>query len=98
MILMKAVLEEPDMIEIEEPKKKSKKIELVTDIPGVGAATAEKLAIVGYKDLMSIAVATPGELVEATGMTDAAAKKMITIARANLDMGFISGEEVLRKR
>ena len=32
----------------------------VMDMPGVGPATADKLAAAGYEDLMSIAVATPG--------------------------------------
>ncbi|TKJ17937.1 DNA repair and recombination protein RadA [Candidatus Woesearchaeota archaeon B3_Woes] len=70
----------------------------VTDLPGVGAATAEKLSTVGYNDLMSIAVATPGQLVEATGVSEASAKKMIISARSNLDMGFESGADILEKR
>jgi DNA repair protein RadA len=92
--------------EIKEPKKSKPKMEKqetkkemsVTDLPGVGAATADKLSVVGYSDLMSIAVATPGELIEAAGVSDAVAKKMIAGARANLDMGFESGEDVLAKR
>ena len=47
---------------------------------------------------MSVAVATPGEIVDATGMTEAAAKKVIAVARDSLDMGFESGEEVMKKR
>src|SRR3989338_4487934 len=53
----------------EEPE--TKKQQSIYDLPGVGAATAEKLMAVGYTDLMSIAVASPGELIEATGMGDA---------------------------
>lgn len=68
------------------------------DLPGVGAATAEKLEAVGYSDLMSIAVASPGELIDATGMTEASVKKLIAVARNSLDMGFESGEELLRRR
>jgi len=78
-------------------EKKTKEMQ-VTDLPGVGAATADKLATVGYSDLMSIAVATPGELIEASGVSEAVAKKMIASSRANLDMGFESGEDVLKKR
>ena len=73
----------------EEPE--TKKQQSIYDLPGVGAATAEKLMAVGYTDLMSIAVASPGELIEATGMGDAVAKKLIAIARSNLEMGFESG-------
>ena len=76
-------------------KKEEMKIE---DLPGVGAATAEKLRDAGYNDLMSIAVASPGELTESVGMGEAAARKIINAGRNNLDMGFASGEELLEKR
>jgi DNA repair protein RadA len=81
----------------EEPKKAGKE-QTLNDLPGVGPATIEKLEAVGYTDLMSIAVATPGQLVEVTGMGDATAKKLIAIARNSLQMGFESGEELLKKR
>ena len=77
-------------IEKKESEVKKKEITL-KDLSGVGPATIEKLESVGYTDLMSVAVATPGELIEATGMGDAAAKKLIAQARSNLDMGFESG-------
>ncbi|MEM3374435.1 MAG: DNA repair and recombination protein RadA, partial [Candidatus Woesearchaeota archaeon] len=70
----------------------------VMDLPGVGPATAEKLSNAGYEDLMAIAVATPGELVEAAEITEAAAKKIIYAARSALKMGFESGTDILKKR
>lgn len=70
----------------------------VEDLPGVGAATAEKLNLAGYSNLMSIAVASPGELTDACGITEAAARKMIQGARDSLNMGFESGEKILKKR
>lgn len=70
----------------------------VNDLPGVGSATAEKLLAGGYDNVMAIAVATPGELVDASGVTETAARKMIQAARANLDMGFQSGEDILVRR
>jgi len=79
-------------------EKEEKKPQTIGDLPGVGPATAEKLETVGFGDIMAIAVATPGELIDATGIGDAAAKKLIAVARSCLDMGFISGEEVLEKR
>ena len=85
-------------VPIEEEPKEEKKEMKVTDLPGVGAATAEKLEMVGFTDLMSLAVATPGEVVEASGVSEAVAKKIIAASRANLDMGFESGEDVLKKR
>jgi DNA repair protein RadA len=91
-------VEEAKEVQEETPVEEPKKEMQVTDLPGVGAATAEKLSTVGYNDLMSIAVATPGELIEASGMSEAATKKVIAAARANLDMGFESGEDILKKR
>jgi len=93
-----------EMNEMEEKEGKKQKedkkgkITSVEDLPGVGAATAEKLAMSGYTTLMSIAVASPGELVETTGMGDNVAKRIIAVARSSLEMGFETGEEVLKKR
>jgi len=81
-----------------ENKSAPKKEMNLQDLPGVGPATIEKLEAVGYTDLMSIAVATPGEIIEATGMGEPTAKKLIAICRSNLKMGFESGEDVLSRR
>ena len=70
----------------------------IDELPGVGATTAEKLKEAGYTTLMSLAVASPGELVEVCAIGDAVAKKIINNARNKLDMGFESGEDLLRKR
>ena len=75
-----------------------KKITNVRDMPGVGPATLEKLETVGYTDLMSLATASPGELVETVGVGEAVAKRLIAIARSSLDMGFESGEDLLKRR
>ncbi|MAE43180.1 DNA repair and recombination protein RadA [Candidatus Woesearchaeota archaeon] len=79
-------------------EKETVKEKTLSNLPGVGPATVEKLETVGYNDLMSVAVATPGEIIDATGMSQAAAKKLIATARSSLDMGFESGEDVLKKR
>ncbi|MBW2981382.1 DNA repair and recombination protein RadA [Candidatus Woesearchaeota archaeon] len=86
--------------EIKEKKKtaKEKKAITLSDLPGVGPATVDKLMTVGYSDLMSVAVATPGEIIEVTGMAESAAKKLIAAARTSLDMGFESGIDLLEKR
>ncbi len=76
----------------------AKKEMSIEDLPGVGAATADKLREAGYNSLMAIAVASPGELVESAGVGEAVARKMINIARNNLDMGFVSGDDLLKKR
>lgn len=75
-----------------------KKIQRVEDLPGIGPATIEKLTNGGYTDLLSISVATPGELVGVAEISDTTAKKVIAIARANLEMDFETGEEVMEKR
>ena len=69
----------------------------VTTIPGVGL-TAEKLTSAGYHDMLSIAVASIGSLVEAIGVSESVARKMIQYARDNLNMGFESGMDVMKKR
>ncbi len=92
-------MEEKESKKKEDKKEEKKaKITSVEDLPGVGAATAEKLALSGFTTLMSIAVASPGELVESTGMGENVAKRIIAVARSSLDMGFETGEELLRKR
>ena len=80
-----------------EEKQKSKEIG-IEDLPGVGAATADKLREAGYNNLMSVAVSSPGEMMDAAGITESASRKMINAARNNLDMGFESGEDVLNRR
>ena len=105
---MKQILMEPKVMSQDEKKieknikfskeEKTIKEKTLSDLPGVGPATIEKLEAVGYNDLMSVAVATPGELIDATGMVQAAAKKIIAAARTSLEMGFESGEDILKKR
>lgn len=68
------------------------------ELPGVGAVTAEKLREAGYKTIESIAIATPAEIKEATGIGESAALKIINAARDSLKMGFMTGLEVLKKR
>ena len=70
----------------------------IYDLPGVGAATAEKLMEAGFDSLMSIAVASPGQMMDVAGIGEAAARKIINAARDNLEMGFESGEQLLEKR
>src|SRR3990167_6914709 len=70
----------------------------IKDLPGVGAATAEKLESAGFRDLMSVAVATLGEIVETTGVSESVARKMINAARDSMKMGFETGSEIMRKR
>jgi DNA repair protein RadA len=70
----------------------------LTDLPGVGAATAEKLIEAGFDSLMALAVATPATVVEVAGLGEPAARKIINTARNSLDMGFETGSDLLNKR
>ena len=89
-------MEEP--VEEVKTRKKVKEELTLEDLPGVGAATAEKLMSCGYDNLIAVAVATPGQLVDASGVSEAVARKMVNSAREMLDMGFESGNDVLKKR
>lgn len=89
--------QECEMI-VEEKVVEEKKVKSVEDLPGVGPATIEKLSNGGFNDLLSISVATPGELVGVAEISETTAKKVIAIARANLEMDFESGEEIMEKR
>lgn len=77
---------------------KKEKITCVSELPGVGEATAEKLKDAGFDTLLSIAVSSPSVLAEAAGVGEAVARKMIQTVRSSLDMGFESGEELLERR
>ena len=80
-------------IKVKKSVKKNKSDEMsIEDLPGVGSATAEKLKEVGYDDLMSIAVTNPSELMEGAGIGDNVAKRIIQVARKNLDIGFESAK------
>ncbi|MGP6219682.1 DNA repair and recombination protein RadA [Caldiplasma sukawensis] len=81
---------------MENSDQEEKRIE---DIPGVGEATAEKLRENGYNDIMSIAVASPKDLSESTGIGEGSAIKIIAAARKMADIGnFETGEEIFQKR
>ncbi len=79
----------------EEPKEERFTI---NDLPGVGPATAEKLADSGFDTLLSVAVASPSKLGEASGVSDAVSRKIIQVARDKLNMGFETGLDLLKKR
>jgi DNA repair protein RadA len=82
--------EEEIIIEKKEPQ--------VSDLPGVGPATVDKLAKAGFDNLISIAVASIGEFCDGSGVTEANARKIIQAAREGLDMGFESGDALLKRR
>src|SRR3990172_10573097 len=81
--------------------EQGKKMEAKTieELPGVGPATAEKLKEAGYTDMMSLAVASPGDLAELAEIGDTAAEKIIIAARKAADVGgFETGDVILERR
>ena len=70
----------------------------ISDLPGVGPGTVQKLEEAGIYDLMGIAVMGPKELSELAGMGEAAARKAIQAARKMMNLGFQDGMEFAEKR
>ena len=71
----------------------------LTDIRGVGEATARKLREAGYVDILSIAVSSPEELSESAGIPLSTAEKIVQEARklVRLD-AFKKAKDVLKER
>src|SRR6266704_1231006 len=71
----------------------------IEELPGVGPATLEKLREAGYDDLLSIAVASPGDLAESVDVGVTTAQKIISAARKAADVGgFETGDVLLERR
>ena len=90
-----------DMDEDKEEKKTKKKDDKelgLIDLPGIGPAVAAKLEGAGILDLMSLAVASPAVISDASGISPAVARKAIQAAREMLDLGFQDGLEYAQKR
>ena len=70
----------------------------LSDLPGVGPATVEKLQAAGIDNLMSVAVSPIGTLADTSGVSESVARKMIQASRDMLDMGFETADTILEKR
>jgi len=71
----------------------------VEELPGVGAATAEKLKEAGYTTVMQVAVESPKTLAELTEIGEAVAAKIIAAAKKNAEIGgFETGDMVMERR
>ncbi|MBM3246924.1 DNA repair and recombination protein RadA [Candidatus Pacearchaeota archaeon] len=103
MVTLKEIKEEV-IEEKEESKKKSKKEKeekkenKISDLPGIGPGTVQKLEDAGIYDLMGVAVLSPAELGEMAGLGEAVARKAIQAARKMMDLGFQTGSEFSEKR
>jgi DNA repair protein RadA len=65
----------------------------ISELSGVGPATEQKLAEAGYLNLLSIAVASIPELVEASGLSEKQCRKLTQEARNSLNLGFEEAEK-----
>ncbi len=79
-------------------KTEKKLVYNLTDLPGVGSATAQKLIDAGYSSIEAIAVATPQELSEITGLPIPTASKIIKAARELLGFRFKTALELKKER
>lgn len=70
----------------------------ITDLPGVGPSTAQKLVDAGYTTIEAIAVATPHELAQIAGIPLVQAQKIIEAAREALDIRIKTALELKRER
>lgn len=84
--------------ETEDKKSKKGKISSITELPGIGTQSAEKLIKAGYKSLESIAVASPAELMEAAELGEITASKAINAAREALEMGYETADKIAERR
>ncbi len=72
----------------------------IEDLPGIGPRTAESLEKAGYYSVESLAVASPDEISEISGISDAIALKIIASAkdRAEHLVKWYRGLEVMERR
>ncbi len=80
------------------PEKDNKKPKDITDLPGIGPATAHKLIEAGFTSIEAIAVATPHEISQVTGIPLPTAQKIIQAARDALDIRFKTALDLKRER
>jgi DNA repair protein RadA len=91
----KKEVEEEVVVDVQKAGKKAKEL---TDLPGIGDATAEKLRKAGYDEFDKIAASSPHELAEVAEIGVETAKKAIAAARDALEMGYESADRILERR
>jgi len=91
-------IEEEEVEKAVSKNKKDKDEPQLIDLPGVGPGAVAKLEAAGIYDLMGLAVLTPANLSEASGMSEAVSRKAIQASRKMMDMGFTDGLQHEEKR
>ncbi len=79
-------------------RAKEKEYRDLTDLPGVGPSTAQKLIEAGYPTIEALAVSTPHEVSQATGIPLATAQKIIQVAREALDISLKTALDLKKER
>ena len=79
-------------------KAREKEYRDLTDLPGVGPSTAQKLIEAGYPTIEALAVSTPYEVSQATGIPLATAQKIVQVAREALDISLKTALELKKER
>jgi len=72
----------------------------IEDLPGVGPRTAQSLEKAGYYSVESLAISSPNEISEISGISDTIALKIISSAKEHADhlVKWYRGSEVMERR
>lgn len=77
---------------------KDKGVKELEDLPGIGEATAQKLRTGGIDSIDKIAVMSPYELSELSGINTESAKKAVQAAQEATTVTYETGDQILNKR
>ncbi len=77
---------------------KDKAVKELEDLPGIGEATAEKLRTGGIDSIDKVAVMSPYELSELSGINAEAAKKAVEAAKEATTVNYETAEQLSEKR
>ena len=77
---------------------KEKAIRELEDLPGIGETSAEKLRAAGIDTLEKVAVASPHNLSELSGISVEAAKKAVQAAQESTTINYETGAAIFEKR
>src|SRR5580693_7196718 len=77
---------------------KDKAIRELEDLPGIGETTADKLRNNGIDTLDKVAIASPHDLSELTGISVEAAKKAVQAAQESTTINYETGQAISERR
>jgi DNA repair protein RadA len=95
---------EEDEVQVSDEKKADARtdrmdaMEAIADLAGIGDKTLEKIRESGITDMMALAACSPKELMEASGVGDETAIKIINFAREKMHVGFETATDVFARR